>query len=98
MVNNVFDGEKRIVCSGCGACFALCPSGAINVSMNAKGFFEAQIDETRCVGCGLCKSACPGLNAANTLKSLENGRIYALRSVSGETVRACTSGLAGFEN
>ena len=97
MVNNVFDGEKRIVCSGCGACFALCPSGAINVSMNAKGFFEAQIDETRCVGCGLCKSACPGLNAANTSKSLENGRIYALRSASGETVRTCTSGGVAYE-
>ena len=97
MVNNVFDGEKRIVCSGCGACFALCPSGAINVSMNAKGFFEAQIDETRCVGCGLCKSACPELKTADTAKSLENGRIYALRSVSGETVRACTSGGVAYE-
>ena len=48
------DSEK---CFDCGACFSLCPVGAIAF----KEDFSVVFDEKKCVGspCGLCVDACP---------------------------------------
>jgi ferredoxin len=41
------------LCSGCGACAAECPTGAITVGE------IAEVDESLCTGCGVCIEACP---------------------------------------
>ena len=41
------------VCTGCGICEAVCPTGAIAVSETAV------IDEDACTGCGICVRECP---------------------------------------
>jgi NAD-dependent dihydropyrimidine dehydrogenase PreA subunit len=48
------DSEK---CFDCGACFSLCPVGAIAF----KEDFSVVFDEKKCIGspCGLCVDACP---------------------------------------
>jgi NAD-dependent dihydropyrimidine dehydrogenase PreA subunit len=48
------DTEK---CFDCGACFSLCPVGAIAF----KEDFSVVFDEKKCIGspCGLCVDACP---------------------------------------
>lgn len=48
------DREK---CIHCGACFSLCPTGAIII----KEDFSVAFDKEKCVGsaCGLCVDACP---------------------------------------
>jgi NAD-dependent dihydropyrimidine dehydrogenase PreA subunit len=48
------DSEK---CIDCGACFSLCPVGAIAF----KEDFSVVFDEKKCIGspCGLCVDACP---------------------------------------
>jgi len=43
----------RDICSGCGACEAECPAGAIKVED------VAIIDESLCTGCGACVEVCP---------------------------------------
>ncbi len=40
-------------CTGCGACAAICPMGAIAVDA------VASIETLRCAGCGLCVEECP---------------------------------------
>jgi len=40
-------------CTGCGACAAICPVGAIRVDGTAR------IETSRCAGCGLCVDECP---------------------------------------
>jgi len=47
-------------CTGCGACAAVCPMGAIAVDATAS------IETPRCTGCGLCVEECP--QEAITLK------------------------------
>ncbi|MFA6890865.1 MAG: NIL domain-containing protein [Sphaerochaetaceae bacterium] len=42
-------------CVDCGACTAVCQSGALSLDRNAKLVY----DPTRCVVCGLCVHACP---------------------------------------
>ena len=40
-------------CTGCGACAAVCPVGAIRITCTA------EIDRAVCIGCGACARNCP---------------------------------------
>lgn len=49
-------------CYGCGACFNVCPTKAIDMRENMEGFEEPVIDAEKCISCGKCKKVCPSLN------------------------------------
>ena len=46
------DKEK---CLNCGACYSICPVGAISF----KEDYSISFDQEKCVSCGLCVDACP---------------------------------------
>ena len=50
-------------CFGCGACVAVCPSGAIAMESDAKGFLYPRIDPGKCVSCGCCATTCQKVHA-----------------------------------
>lgn len=50
-------------CSGCEACAAACPSGAIKMRPQLSSFRYPLIDTSTCIGCRLCLKVCPILNA-----------------------------------
>jgi len=50
-----------LFCTGCGACFNVCPAGAIGMRADAEGFLTPQIDESLCTNCGLCAKVCPAM-------------------------------------
>lgn len=50
---------SKTKCSGCGACRAICPKGAIRLSEDDSGFLYPEIDPSRCIDCGLCLKTCP---------------------------------------
>lgn len=41
-------------CYGCGACFNVCPTGAVSMEENAEGFLEPVVDAEKCISCGRC--------------------------------------------
>ena len=45
-------------CSGCGACKAVCPFGAIIMTERKGGFLYPEIDSSKCRECGLCEKVC----------------------------------------
>lgn len=47
------------ICTGCGACAAICPKGCIHMEADAEGFLYPRIDTDACIGCGLCERTCP---------------------------------------
>jgi coenzyme F420 hydrogenase subunit beta len=47
------------LCSGCGACYAICPHDAINMKISLDGSYKPFIDFSKCNDCGLCERACP---------------------------------------
>lgn len=46
-------------CSGCHACFNICPKDAIRMLPDDNGFKHPYIDEELCIHCNLCKKVCP---------------------------------------
>lgn len=53
---------KKNKCTGCTACFSICPVKAISMIESTDGFKYPVINEEKCINCGLCKKTCPVLN------------------------------------
>jgi heterodisulfide reductase subunit A len=47
------------LCTGCGACVAVCPFNAIELQAQAGGQHAASVNVVQCKGCGGCVAACP---------------------------------------
>ncbi len=69
---NILDDMKK--CSGCSACYNICPQNAISMKENIEGFFEPFIDNKKCIECGICQTVCPIINRPY---ETENPDIYA---------------------
>lgn len=59
MNNNVEKNVKHEECTGCGACFNICPQKAISMKENEEGFLYPNIEMEKCIDCGLCLQKCP---------------------------------------
>lgn len=46
---------ERELCTGCGTCIGVCPTGALSWKDDA-----VRVDHGRCISCGKCYRACPG--------------------------------------
>lgn len=56
---NIFKEIKCELCTGCGACYNICPKRAIKMVNNNEGFLYPKIEDKNCISCGLCLKACP---------------------------------------
>ncbi len=52
---------KKENCTGCGACFNICPKKVIEMKADSEGFLYPEVGEG-CNNCGVCEKICPGLN------------------------------------
>ncbi len=60
-LNDISDVVEKSLCTGCGTCFALCPTSAIEMYVEQRqGIYLPRIDSQRCNRCGLCYKICPG--------------------------------------
>ena len=90
-MNNILD-NAGYTCSGCGACYAVCPVKAISLKINEYGFYSAVVNGDKCISCGLCKSVCARYDEVVNGNSLLNCDLYALKSADNETVQKSSSG------
>lgn len=51
--------QEEAECCGCAACANICPSGAIFMMPDDKGFLYPRIQAEKCICCGLCQKVCP---------------------------------------
>ena len=87
--------NDKVNCSGCTACYAVCPQSAIEMKLDEEGFKYPRVDKNRCVECGLCNSVCPILNKRKIGEETTSGYIVQnkndsirLKSTSGAAVNA----------
>lgn len=80
-------------CTGCHACYSVCPKSAISMIPNSEGFLYPEIDSSKCIQCNLCSSVCPVINLQN--KSDENTIAYAL-AIKDKTIRMESSSGGAF--
>lgn len=53
---------KKNKCSGCSACYNVCPKKAIFMIEDCEGFKYPTINDNLCIDCGLCNRVCPAMN------------------------------------
>lgn len=49
-------------CTGCGACFSVCPRDAITMKRDQEGFAYPAVNADTCIHCGRCTAVCPPLH------------------------------------
>lgn len=54
---------NKQLCTGCAACFNVCPKKAISMEFDEEGFLYPVINREICIECGLCQKTCPIINA-----------------------------------
>lgn len=83
-------------CFGCGVCATACPMSTISIKLNKNGFYEPQVDESRCIDCAICRNVCSFVNPG---LSLENPKTtsYASWSNDDNIRQQASSGGVGFE-
>lgn len=77
------------ICSGCTACYAVCPRRAIAMVPDMEGFSYPRIDDSCCVNCGVCARVCPVLNPGEERTPI---RVYAAKAKSESLRLASSSG------
>lgn len=83
---------KQKFCTGCGACYAICPVSAINfVDSGFRGVFPS-IDQSICIDCGRCIQVCP-THVPALKKSPEKAYAAYGRSIS-ERASSASGGIA----
>ena len=55
----------KYICSGCHACYNICPKNCIIMEKDSEGFLYPRIDEQNCIHCGRCSNICPVLHKYN---------------------------------
>lgn len=58
----MIDIKNKEKCSGCHACYSVCPTKAIKMVEDEKGFKYPVVDQSKCVNCRLCEKVCPIIN------------------------------------
>ncbi|MDH3348191.1 MAG: Coenzyme F420 hydrogenase/dehydrogenase, beta subunit C-terminal domain [Desulfobulbaceae bacterium] len=56
-VKSIVDSQ---LCTQCGTCVVVCPTGALKMQETSAGFLHPFITEYKCVACGKCRRVCPG--------------------------------------
>lgn len=81
--------EDKAQCSGCTACYNVCPTKAICMKMDEKGFLYPKIDENLCINCRLCVNVCDFRTRTNIKKKYS---IYACKNKDENEVSSSRSG------
>ena len=84
---------ERTLCTGCGICATVCPTGSIAMQADQKGFLYPYIHATTCCQCGKCTHVCPVLHAASVWQTQSNApKVYAAWSSNQDLRYVSTSG------
>lgn len=82
--------ENKKDCTGCNACYNICPKNCIIMENDDCWFQYPKVDETKCINCDLCIKVCPIKNSC--VSSEGNPEVYAAWSNDPDIRYKSTSG------
>lgn len=88
------DPEKNLCC-GCSVCSKGCPTGAIQICMNNKGFLAAKVDEKLCIECGKCTRVCPFYGESKS-KKISDCSLFSYKDKRDSVLKKSSSGGAAY--
>ncbi len=97
MKNNVCTAAALHACTGCGACSAICPVGAIKIVEAEDGFYRPEIDVPKCTACGLCTKVCYRCDAQFAPQEQEQHTCYSAVNKSEAELKSASSGAVSVE-
>lgn len=89
---NRVDQMEKAKCTGCEACFNICPTKAISMSADEEGFLYPEIDEKACINCGACIKKCPQIERISCADHFKEPIVYAAWNNDIEVREKSTSG------
>lgn len=73
-------------CTGCSACYNICPKSCISMHKDEEGFLRPEVDSSLCINCNLCEKICPANSSQEKKKIIQsfgaNAKNIELRKVS----------------
>lgn len=88
-MSNILNNFKKDFCCGCTACENVCPTQAITMRSDEKGFLYPLIEENKCINCGLCVKVCDFKKFTPTKNDPD---CYAVKHKNEDEVRTSRSG------
>lgn len=79
-------------CTGCGACYSICPKKAITLKEDFSGFKYPTVNVDKCVNCNLCEKVCPEINTVCTDNSYAEPIVKAAWNLDNDIRVKSTSG------
>ena len=95
----MIEGIEKKACTGCSACYSVCPVGAIQMVPDSEGFLYPVSDE-KCIHCKKCLTVCPvkshkDVDEAFTKKAYaaltKNRKLWRSSSSGGAFIEICKS-------
>lgn len=84
--------ENKENCTGCFACYNICPKNAITLEEDKEGFKYPKIDQEKCINCGLCEKVCPIIKNETIANRTNKPTVMAAWSKTNFTRTDSTSG------
>lgn len=82
--------ENKENCSGCSACYSICPKKAISMVEDEEGFLYPEVDYTKCINCNKCMEVCNFHKENDSLSLIDT---FAIKASDEERKRSQSGGL-----
>ncbi|GHV30413.1 hypothetical protein AGMMS4952_17390 [Spirochaetia bacterium] len=80
---------KKEYCSGCSACYSVCPEKCISMQEDPEGFLYPIVDIDNCIDCNLCENVCHGTASLTERRPVS---VYAAKNPDDGVRSASSSG------
>jgi len=88
----MIDKIKKELCTGCNACFNVCPENCIEMIVDEIGFRYPKVNYDKCTNCKVCIKTCPSLNKPLIAGNWREPKVFAAWSLNESIRLNSTSG------
>lgn len=88
----MIDKINKELCTGCEACFNICPESCIEMVVDDTGFRYPKVDYDKCVVCKVCIKTCPSLSKPLLVENWGVPKVFAAWSLNEDIRLNSTSG------